>query len=67
MNKILATLLLILVSCAPKEQISIFDSNMLIRTTEENEKITEEIVAINKQCEANRNYMEKSLKEHQKK
>ena len=65
MKIILNLLILSLISCTPKEQISIFDSNMLIRTTEENEKIAEEINLITKECETNRDYIDESLKEKQ--
>lgn len=48
-------------SCAPKEQIGVFDSNMLIRTTVETEEINKQILEDKTECLDNKVKMEKTL------
>jgi len=61
MNKIIL-LLTLLTSCSPKEEISIFDSNMIMRSTSEAEEIGNKILEHKAECTSNKEEMENILK-----
>ena len=61
MKILLSFLALTISSCSPKEQISVFDSSMLIRTSSETEEIKNEITSIRKECENNKYLIQNEL------
>ena len=52
----------LLTSCAPKEQISLFDSNLLMRSTAKTEENLSQIKKHKQECENNKHEIESTIK-----